>query len=131
MASQTPGQSGSNLGIAPNLGAMLCYFFLCCFLNVIWAIVVVIVEKQSRLMRFHAFQSLLLSAVGFAAGVAVNILSLVVSIAIGGIMGLLVHLVWALVGLGFLAASIYMMIKAYGGEETSLPVIGDMARKWA
>jgi uncharacterized membrane protein len=31
----------------------------------------------------------------------------------------------------FIAAAIYMCVKAFGGSQTKLPVIGDMADKWA
>jgi uncharacterized membrane protein len=38
---------------------------------------------------------------------------------------------WGLLGLALLGAVIFMMVKAYGNEEYELPVIGEMARKWA
>ena len=34
------------------------------------------------------------------------------------------------VGVGFLAVTIFLMIKANAGEEMELPVIGPMARQW-
>jgi uncharacterized membrane protein len=34
------------------------------------------------------------------------------------------------VGVAFLGLTIFMMIKAYAGEETELPVVGPMARQW-
>ena len=55
MSSPTPGQT--NLGVAPNVGGLLCY--VPCCIGLIFSIVVAIVEKQSRFVRFHAFQSLL------------------------------------------------------------------------
>ena len=35
-----------------------------------------------------------------------------------------------MVGLGLLALTIFMMLKANAGEELELPVIGPMARQW-
>ena len=59
MATSTPGGSGqTNLGVAPNIAGLLCY--VPCCVGLVFAIVAAIVEKQSRFVRFHAFQSLLL-----------------------------------------------------------------------
>ena len=49
--------TADNLGVAPNVGGMLCYAPCC--IGLIFSIVAAIVEKQSRFLRFHAFQSLL------------------------------------------------------------------------
>ena len=65
MASPTPGQT--NLGVAPNVGGLLCY--VPCCIGFIFSIVVAIVEKQSRFVRFHAFQSLLLHAAVLVIGI--------------------------------------------------------------
>ena len=127
MASPTPGQT--NVGVAPNVGGLLCY--VPCCIGFIFSIVVAIVEKQSRFVRFHAFQSLLLTAAAFVVALGIQILQVAVVFMDIGILGFLVWLVGLLVGLGFLGLSIFMMIKANGNEEIELPVIGPLARKWA
>ncbi len=127
MASPTPGQT--NVGVAPNVGGLLCY--VPCCIGFIFSIVVAIVEKQSRFVRFHAFQSLLLTGAAFVVGLGIQILQVAVVFMDIGILGFLVWLVGLLVGLGFLGLSIFMMIKANGNEEIELPVIGPLARKWA
>jgi uncharacterized membrane protein len=48
-----------------------------------------------------------------------------------GMLSLLLLPIRLLLGLGVLALLIVLMIKANNGEEIALPVIGDMARKWA
>jgi uncharacterized membrane protein len=48
-----------------------------------------------------------------------------------GAVGLLLSVVGLVVGVAGLAALILMMVKANGGEEFLLPVIGEMAKKWA
>lgn len=130
MATSTPGgTSGTNLGMAPNTAGLLCYAPCC--IGLVFSIVAAIVEKQSRFVRFHAFQSLLLNAVAIVVLIGLSIVSAV----LGGIVGFFVSTVmWGLqmlVGLGFFAATIYMMIKANAGEEIELPVIGPMAKGWA
>jgi len=127
MSSSTPGQT--NLGVASNVGGLLCY--VPCCIGLIFSIVAAIVEKQSKFLRFHAFQSILLHAAGFAIGIGIQVLNIVLAMIHLGIVGLLLSLVALLVGVGFLGISIFLMIKAFGNEETELPVIGSMARGWA
>lgn len=119
------------LGLDSNVGAMLCYLPICS-INLIYSIIVLIVEKDNRTVRFHAFQSLLLIA---ACVVAVFGIMIVGGI-LGGIsnssaiMALFSMLTWV-IALVFIAAAVFMCIKAYQGGEYKLPVIGDMAQKWA
>ena len=127
MSSPTPGQT--NLGLAPNVGGLLCY--VPCCIGLIFAIVVVIVEKQSRFLRFHAFQSLLLHAAVFVVGLAFMFVSIGLSMMHLGIASHLLLPVRLLIGFGFFALCIFLMVKANGGEETELPVIGPMAKGWA
>jgi len=119
----------SNLGMAPNVGGLLCY--VPCCIGLIFSVVVAIVEKQSRFMRFHAFQSLLLHAGAFAVSIGLQLVQILLGVMHLGAVGLLLGLVGMVIGVGFLGLSIFMMIKANGGEEFQLPVIGEMARKWA
>lgn len=127
MASPTPGQT--NLGVAPNVGGLLCY--VPCCIGLIFAIVVAIVEKQSRYLKFHAFQSLLFHAAIIVLSVLFTVVSIAISFAGIPFLGMLLLLVRIVVGLGLLGVSILLMIKANGNEEFQLPVIGEMAKKWA
>jgi uncharacterized membrane protein len=127
MSSPTPGQT--NLGVAPNVGGLLCY--VPCCIGLIFSIVAAIVEKQSRFLRFHAFQSLLFHAAAFALAIALQVLQIVLAIIHLGALGLLISLFHVLIGVGLLGISIFLMIKANGNEEFELPVIGEMAKKWA
>jgi uncharacterized membrane protein len=128
MATSTPGGGGqTNLGVAPNVAGLLCY--VPCCVGLVFAIVAAIVEKQSRFVRFHAFQSLLLHGgmivflVGL--GVAGTLLS-----AVSGFLGLILFPLQLLIGVALLGLAILLMVKANGGEEYELPVIGKMARQW-
>ena len=128
MASPTPGQT-TNLGVTPNVGGLLCYTPCC--IGLIFSVVAAIVEKQSRFVRFHAFQSLLLHAAVFVVGLGFGFLSVGLAFMHVGMLSLLLLPIRLLLGLGVLALLIVLMIKANNGEEIALPVIGDMARKWA
>ena len=115
----------SNLGLAPNVGALLCY--VPCCIGLIFSIVVAIVEKQSRFLRFHAFQSLLFHAALVVCWVGLTILGFI----LGAIhLGLVMIPVQLLVGLAVLGLHILLMIKAYNNEQYELPTLGAMAKNW-
>jgi uncharacterized membrane protein len=129
MATSTPGGGGqTNLGLAPNVAGLLCY--VPCCIGFVFAAVAAIVEKQSRFVRFHAFQSLLLHGAVFVLSCGVVILQTALGLAGLGLIGLLINLVLLVVGLGLLALDVLLMVKANGNEEFELPVIGPMARGW-
>ncbi len=129
MATSTPGGGQTNLGMAPNVAGLLCY--VPCCLGLIFSIVAAIVEKKSRLVRFHAFQSLLLHAAAIVLGFGLNVAQIALAAIDLGAVGLLLSLVGMVVGVAFLGMAIFMMIKANAGEEFELPVIGPMAKGWA
>jgi uncharacterized membrane protein len=127
MATATPPGNQTNLGMAPNVAGLLCY--VPCCIGLVFSVVAAIVEKQSRFVRFHAFQSLLLHGAFIVVGVVLQVLTAVLT-AIAGLLGTLVWLLLMLVGVAFLGLTIFLMIKANAGEELELPVIGPMARQW-
>ena len=127
MASPTPGQS-TKLGMAPNIAALLCYIPICCVPIV--AVIAAIVEKENRFVRFHAFQSLLLAGACVVLYCCLAVVGLLVGF-VADFLGLLMLPAYGLLGLVVLGVVIFMMVKAYGNEEYELPVIGEMARKWA
>jgi len=126
MASPTPGQT-TNLGMAPNVGGLLCY--VPCCVGLVFSVVAVIVEKQSRFVRFHAFQSLLLHGAVIVLSIGLTVLQVVLGM-VAGPLGVLVWLLSVLVGLGFLVVTILLMVKAHANEEFELPVVGQMAKNW-
>jgi uncharacterized membrane protein len=127
MASSTPGGGQTNLGLAPNVAGLLCY--VPCCIGLVFAIVAAIVEKQSRFVRFHAFQSLLLHGAFIVLWVGLTVFSLVLH-SVLGFLGVILFPLEVLIGLGVFALVVLLMIKANAGEEFELPVIGKMARQW-
>lgn len=122
----------SALGLDSNLVAMLCYIAnICCYLGLILSIITVVTDKTNKLPRFHAFQSILLSALGLVFGIVLNILSGVAAAANSGMLGMLVGIIGLVIGVGFLIAVIYTAIQAYQGNLFKLPIIGDLADKWS
>lgn len=128
---QNFGNSKSTFGLDSNVVALLCYIAnFCCYLGLILSIITVIQDKTNKLARFHAFQSILLSAVALLFGIVLNVLYGVAIAANSTALLGLVSLI-SLLGLGILIALIYAAIKAYQGEIFKLPVIGDLADKWS
>ena len=127
MASPTPGKT--QLGLEPNVAGLLCYMPVCC-VGFVFSIVVIIVEKRSRFVKFHAFQSLLVWGAAIVVLVALQVMMVVASM-VAGLLGTLVWLVMILVCLGLLALTVLLMMKAYNNEEYALPTVGELARKWA
>jgi len=127
---QTP---KSSTGLDENVAAVLSYVF-----NWVSGLVFFLIEKESRLVRFHAMQSLILAIVFFVGMIALYIVWFVLAIITSQISGLLGTLVGLVVGLiifvFFIAAVIGWvlgMIKAYQGQYFKLPVIGNFAEKFS
>lgn len=128
MASPAPSSGSTNVGLAPNVAGLLCY--MPCCIGLLFSIVCAIIEKQSKFVRFHAFQSLVLQGafivVGFILGIFFTVLGHMFPV-MGGILNLVVNIVF---GFGGLALTVWLMIKAYGGEEWEIPGIGPLVRGW-
>jgi uncharacterized membrane protein len=117
------------LGLDTNVGALLTYLPIC-GVSLIYSIIVLVTEKDNKFVRFHAFQSLLLMAVIVVLSIVITIISVIfafISTTLATLFGLLFWLPF----LAFIGLAIFMCIKAYGGEKTKLPLIGNMAEGWA
>lgn len=104
--------TGSSTSLAPNIAAMLTYV-----LGFITGIIFIIIEKENKFVRFHAMQSIIISA-------SLLILSIVLGFVpiIGWLISLLItpftFVLW-----------VVLIYKAYNNEWFELPVIGKIARE--
>ena len=111
-----------------NIIALLCYSPVA----IVGIILGLAVEpyKNSKLVKFHAFQSLFtaigLFVVFFGLGIVGGILSSIMPL-----LALVMVPVWFVCWIGTLVLAIYMMMKAYKGEMTKLPFVGEFAAKQA
>lgn len=110
------GGSSSATGLDPKVSSLLAYL-----LGIVGGIVFYAISKDGY-VRFHSMQSILLSVAMAVVYVGLMILSFVIPFFL--VLG------W-LVGLGFFALWILLMIKAYQGERFKLPLIGQMAEKYS
>ncbi len=105
----------SSTGHDTQIAAPLCYL-----LGVVSAVAFLVIEKEDREVRFHAYQSLATFGALF-----------VVS-AITGVIPLIGWLVGALLTPLGLVLWILLMVKGYqGGDRFKLPVVGDWAEDQA
>jgi uncharacterized membrane protein len=123
----------SSTGLDENIASLLAYLF-----QWLGGLIFFLIEKDSRLVRFHAMQSILLSGDFWVGIIGLQILSFVLALIIGQISGLLGSLVWVLmtlleVVLGFacLIGLILCMIKAFQNQYFKLPILGNFAEKFS
>lgn len=119
------------LGLETNVGALICYLNICLPFGLIYSIIVLVTDKTNKLPRFHAMQSLLLSAFGIVFGIVMNILGAVAAAANSGMLGMLIGLIGLVIGLGIFVLVIIAAIKAFQGQIFKIPVIGDLADNWS
>ena len=125
----------STFDMDANLVALLCYLAnFVCYLGLILSIITVIQDKDNKLARFHAFQSIFLTVmlivlvpvwmiVGFIGGMVDSALGV-------PILSLLLLLIVGVIGLGLFVFMILAAIKGFGGEMYKIPVIGNLAEKY-
>ncbi|MFN0141674.1 MAG: DUF4870 domain-containing protein [Pyrinomonadaceae bacterium] len=127
---QNPTGGKSALGLDANVAALLCYLPVCA-VNLIMSIIVIVTDKENKITRFHAFQSLLLAALFIVLYIIVVVIVMAGAAANSSIFALFGSLLWFIVIIGFLGANIFGMIKGYQQQMFKFPIIGDMAEKWA
>lgn len=107
----------TSMGMEENIEGLLCYI-LAAFTGVIF----LVAEKNSMFVKFHAWQSILLTVAYIAASIVLMILALIVPfIAFLGVI------LW----LAGLVLTVLCMYQAYQGKTFKLPLIGDIAYKQA
>jgi len=87
--------------------------------------------KRDPFVRFHAFQSIFLSAAYILVFIAWGMVSGALFFATLGVMWQLLLVGWILLRLAFFVLWLFMMYKAYHNERFMLPVIGPLAASQA
>jgi uncharacterized membrane protein len=132
MQNPPPGLAGkSSTGLDENIAALLTYVF-----GWVSGLIFFLIEKDSKLVRFHAMQSIMfnvfVAVLCFAGWIVTIVLVLIASQLpdiLGTVVGLLATLVWIILGAGLLIAWILCLVRAYQGKFFKLPVIGNLAEK--
>jgi uncharacterized membrane protein len=110
-------KSQTTLGLDENIEGVLCYV-----LGWITGLVFLLLEKESRFVRFHAMQSLLFS-------LSIMVVMVVVNIVIGVLQLPILALIPTGLSVGILFLWILLLYKAFQGERYKLPIVGEIAAK--
>ena len=123
----------SSTGLDENIAALLAYVF-----HWVSGLIFFLIEKESRLVRFHAAQSLMLGILGSVVGLVLwfgYVIIVIVASQINDVLGTLVSLVLGLLVFVFFLAIfvgwIMGMVKAFQGQYFKLPIIGKYAEQFS
>ena len=102
----------TSMGIQPNVAALLSYL-----LGWITGLIFYLIEKENKFVRFHAFQSIVVSGALMALSIVLMVIPVIgwALIPVVQVVGLILWII--------------CMIKAYQGEKFKLPIAGDLAEK--
>ena len=133
VTSQPPVPGKSSTGMDENVAALLSYIF-----GWVSGLIFFLIEKDSRLVRFHAMQSIIFNVTFAVIGIVLWIVAavlLVISSQISGVLSTLISLIatliWIGLFIGVLVGWILCLIKAYQGQYFKLPLIGNFAEKFS
>jgi uncharacterized membrane protein len=102
----------TSTGMKPNVAGLLCYLA-----GWITGLIFLLIEKESKFVRFHAIQSI-------AAYVVLFVIYLILWFI--PVIGWIINIFLAI---GMFVLWILLMYKAYHGEKFKLPIVGNFAEK--
>lgn len=104
----------TDLGVEENIAGFLAYV-----LGWVSGLVVYLIEKKNKKVRFHAMQSIVFSGAIILANMVLGFIPL-----IGGLL-------LPIISIGGVIVWIVLMVKTYQGAMVKLPIVGDMAEQWS
>ena len=123
----------SSTGLDENVAALLSYV-----MTWVSGLIFFFIEKDRRLVRFHAMQAILLGGTAIVLGIGLWIAWVILLIIVAQISDVLTMLLNVVFGLllfvfyiGLFIAWILSMVKAYQGQYFKLPVFGNFAEKFS
>jgi len=111
----------TSTGLAPNVAGALSYLF-----GIITGVIFFVLEKDNPFVRFHAMQSIIVSATFIVLSIVLSIVAMVPIL--GWIVGALASMVLGIVAL---ILWLVLMFKAFQGQEWEVPIIGKYARQYS
>jgi uncharacterized membrane protein len=125
-----PPPAAQAASLEPHIASALCYTPF--IIGLVAAIIFLLVApfNQNKFVRFNAFQSLFLHLALFVAGVALGVVTTILT-AIIHVFALILIPVWPLLWVGSIILFLFMMYKSFNNHTVKLPFIGDLAEKQA
>jgi uncharacterized membrane protein len=104
----------TSMGLQENIASLLCYLGFW-----VTGIIFIMLEQNSKTVRFHAFQSIIVFG---ALNLAYYVFWFVPFFGwiINSLLGALTFILW-----------VVLIVRTYQGQKWKLPVIGDLSEKWA
>jgi uncharacterized membrane protein len=132
MQNPPPVQIGkSSTGLDENIAALLSYVF-----GWVSGLVFFLMEKDSKLVRFHAMQSILFCVVIAVLSIVLWVLTFLFFLVgamlpdvMGSLLALLGTFIWIIFSIALLIGWVLCLVRAYQGQFYKLPFIGNMAEK--
>lgn len=124
-------QESQGTGLDSNVAGALAYL-----MGALTGLVFYVLEPEDEFVRFHAAQSIVVSVGFFVLAFATSIITTVLSVLGGasagasvafGLVSLVVGLVWLLVALAGFGLWLFLMLRAYQGKRTRIPVAAGIA----
>jgi uncharacterized membrane protein len=115
----------SSIGMDPKISAGLGYL--------IWILAVIFffIEKQNRFVRFHNLQAILLGISGFVLFFVLIFVGIALAFVNSNLGGLVLGLGYFVIPIGLFVGWLIAIINAFQGKIFKLPLIGDLAERWA
>ena len=119
-----PETKKTSMGMEENIASFLSYLA-----GFITGLIFYFGEKENKVVRFHALQSigfsLLVVAIWIVLSIFTGIFIAAMSWTLLSIWGIVSLIIW----LGVLALWIFLMVRAFQGAKFKLPIIGDICEK--
>lgn len=122
--SQGGSQGGS--GLTPNIASLLCY--VCAPIS---SLIFLLIEKENKDVRFHAWQGAFFGVFVFLLNIVLNILGIFLGKIADFLGSLILSFLLPVLWLGVFVLWVVCLIKAYQGERWKIPVLGDIAAQKA
>uniref|UniRef100_A0A372ISK4 DUF4870 domain-containing protein n=1 Tax=Paracidobacterium acidisoli TaxID=2303751 RepID=A0A372ISK4_9BACT len=123
-----PAPAATASGLSDNGAGALSYL-----LGLITGILFLVLDpyKNSRFVRFHAFQSIFFNIAWICFWIGWSVIGFILTAITKGLFAFILLPVNLLIGLGGLVLWIWLMFSASQGKTPRLPVIGNLAAKQA
>ena len=128
-------QETQGTGLDSNVAGALAYLF-----GALTGIIFYVLEPEDEFVRFHAAQSIVVSVGFFVLAFGTSIVTTVLSVLGGasagasvafGLVSLVIGLVWLVVALAGFGLWLFLMLRAYQGKQTRIPVAAGIADRIA
>jgi uncharacterized membrane protein len=116
----------SSTGMEPKVAVLISHIGFLVGAGWLSGLIVYMLEKENKLVKFQAMQSLIIG-IGEIAIWIVGLILFFITILIGGVCG---WVLWIVGLIGLFVIRIIIVVKIFNGENYSFPWIGKMSEKW-